>query len=340
MEIFDSFPFLFCPFLTTTSHLLFISHESFWELIFLLFFHLSMNGLEWMESLSSSWRTVNLTSPHHPKESISRPVSKPCSQMICLFGAKCKERPGRKAQCVCDELCNPHDSGGNSSSSSSSSPYHSSSSSFSSSSSSSSSFRSPSTPSLHHSSSLSSSASSTFPNHFGEVCGSDGVTYGNECHLKLYSCRIQESIIPLSTGPCKSKKEKKKMMREIIWLTEEKLMTFLPVDRVVHSPLTPLFLSSYFVLITSPSILILSRSARVILFSEKRRWSFICNTFHLLSPPFIRLNSIFFFESTNRRLVLKRRETVIRRMTISDDDSSRRWVRQRIKKGIREQNLH
>lgn len=38
----------------------------------------------------------------------------------------------------------------------------------------------------------------------GEVCGSNGITYANECELRMHSCRIQESIIVLSKGPCKS----------------------------------------------------------------------------------------------------------------------------------------
>lgn len=129
-----------------------------------------------------------------PTESISRPVFKPCSQMICLFGAVCKEvdinnetrselssnrRGGKQAQCSCDSLCDPN--------------------------------RDPSSdpsPSFSFQRSLpfyamppltSSSVTTT------EVCGSDGQTYSNECELKLYSCRIQESIIPISPGPCRSK---------------------------------------------------------------------------------------------------------------------------------------
>lgn len=38
-----------------------------------------------------------------------------------------------------------------------------------------------------------------------EVCGSNGITYPSECELRLHSCRIQESIIVISKGPCKSK---------------------------------------------------------------------------------------------------------------------------------------
>ena len=38
-----------------------------------------------------------------------------------------------------------------------------------------------------------------------EVCGSNGITYASECELRLHSCRIQESIIVISKGPCKSK---------------------------------------------------------------------------------------------------------------------------------------
>lgn len=34
------------------------------------------------------------------------------------------------------------------------------------------------------------------------VCGSDGETYGSECHLKLYACRYQKDVVVDSLGPC------------------------------------------------------------------------------------------------------------------------------------------
>lgn len=34
------------------------------------------------------------------------------------------------------------------------------------------------------------------------VCGSDGITYGSECELRLHSCRLQHRIFPISQGPC------------------------------------------------------------------------------------------------------------------------------------------
>ncbi|XP_023225302.1 agrin-like isoform X1 [Centruroides sculpturatus] len=36
------------------------------------------------------------------------------------------------------------------------------------------------------------------------VCGSDGVTYGSECQMRLFSCRYQKAITVLSYVPCKA----------------------------------------------------------------------------------------------------------------------------------------
>ncbi|XP_047735915.1 agrin [Hyalella azteca] len=34
------------------------------------------------------------------------------------------------------------------------------------------------------------------------VCGSDGETYGSECHLKLFACRYQKDVVAQGLGPC------------------------------------------------------------------------------------------------------------------------------------------
>lgn len=86
--------------------------------------------------------------------------------MICLFGAKCQETNGQ-AQCVCDQLCDPNE--------------------------------------IEPPQRMTSYQLDRTMTSVGKVCGSDSNTYENECHLKLYSCRIQESIMTLSQGQCKRK---------------------------------------------------------------------------------------------------------------------------------------
>lgn len=40
------------------------------------------------------------------------------------------------------------------------------------------------------------------PAEFEPVCGSDGITYGNECKLKLEACKYRREIKVLYGGPC------------------------------------------------------------------------------------------------------------------------------------------
>lgn len=40
------------------------------------------------------------------------------------------------------------------------------------------------------------------------VCGSDGQTYGSECHLLLYACKYQIDIAVVSLGACKDPAER------------------------------------------------------------------------------------------------------------------------------------
>lgn len=37
---------------------------------------------------------------------------------------------------------------------------------------------------------------------FNPVCGSDGITYGNECKLRLEACRHNRNITVFFNGPC------------------------------------------------------------------------------------------------------------------------------------------
>lgn len=40
------------------------------------------------------------------------------------------------------------------------------------------------------------------PAEFEPVCGSDGITYGNECKLRLEACKHRREIRVLYSGPC------------------------------------------------------------------------------------------------------------------------------------------
>lgn len=40
------------------------------------------------------------------------------------------------------------------------------------------------------------------PAEFNPVCGSDGISYGNECKLRLESCKHRRDISILYDGPC------------------------------------------------------------------------------------------------------------------------------------------
>jgi len=35
-----------------------------------------------------------------------------------------------------------------------------------------------------------------------QVCGSDGVTYDTECHMKKINCLKQKNVTVISHGPC------------------------------------------------------------------------------------------------------------------------------------------
>lgn len=145
-------------------------------------------------------------------ESISRTTSKSCSQMVCLFGSKCKETStsggGRKAQCVCDGLCDQRTNDFVASNGNHSAPFMPSSSALVSSSSSPTVGLFSFTPvgnnnkegnNKTRNNNSSKSLTGT------EVCGSDGKTYKSEAELRCHSCRIQESIIIIHPGPCRSK---------------------------------------------------------------------------------------------------------------------------------------
>lgn len=102
--------------------------------------------------------------------------------MSCLFGAKCRElvgsghasHAGPAAQCVCEDTCGAPPKARAGAAQLRRSPY------------------------FGWQADLGTSLGAQ-----GEVCGSDANTYASECQLKLYSCRIQESIVALSAGPCR-----------------------------------------------------------------------------------------------------------------------------------------
>uniref|UniRef100_A0A8C4Q792 Kazal-like domain-containing protein n=1 Tax=Eptatretus burgeri TaxID=7764 RepID=A0A8C4Q792_EPTBU len=43
---------------------------------------------------------------------------------------------------------------------------------------------------------------SSCPTHARPVCGHNGLTYKNECHLRMEECSLQRRIRILSQGPC------------------------------------------------------------------------------------------------------------------------------------------
>ena len=130
---------------------------------------------------------------NHRIESISRTQQKPCSQMNCLFGAQCRQTAAG-AQCVCDADCDRNalgTAGGGSGSTQRQrsrimANYQ--------------------RPNIVSYLRAKSQRTTNFEPHHGEVCGSDHNTYASECHLKLYACRIQESLIAVTPGPCKKRK--------------------------------------------------------------------------------------------------------------------------------------
>ncbi|CAL1275740.1 unnamed protein product [Larinioides sclopetarius] len=51
---------------------------------------------------------------------------------------------------------------------------------------------------------------------FRPVCGSDGLTYANECTLRVEACKMQKNVRVIYSGDCSSSK------RQLPVITKEK----------------------------------------------------------------------------------------------------------------------